>query len=262
MAYQTTASTYAHLEVRKLRLVDLFDALDKGIDDFKAKPTHLFFLAVIYPAATLFAALVVGAGDLMPLVFPMLSGLVLIGPFIGLAMEEMSRHRERGLDMSWTNAFNFFTSPSFKDIAFLGLLVIALFLLWVSMADTIYVMTLGDAWHASEETFQEFARAVLTTPAGWMMVVVGNFVGLLFAITALCIGVVSFPLLLDRQVGVATAVETSVRAVLANPLVMLVWGLIVGISLVLGALPFLVGLAVVIPILGHATWHLYRKVVI
>src|SRR6185312_14909165 len=128
MAYQTTATTYAHLDVRKLRLVDLFDALDKGIDDFRAKPTHLFFLAIIYPAATLFAALVVGDGDLMPLVFPMLSGLVLIGPFVGLAMEEMSRHRERGLDMSWSMAFNFFSSPSILDIAMLGLLNIGLFL--------------------------------------------------------------------------------------------------------------------------------------
>jgi uncharacterized membrane protein len=259
MAYETAASTYAHLEVRKLRLVDLFDVLDKGIEDFRAKPTHLFFLAVIYPAATLFAALVVGDGELMPLVFPLLSGLVLIGPFVGLAMEEMSRHRERGLDMSWTTAFNFFASPSFKDIAFLGLLIMALFLLWVAVADTIYVMTLGDSWRASVE---DFTRAVLTTRQGWTMIIIGNFIGLLFAITALCIGVVSFPLLLDRQVGVATAVETSVRAVLANPIVMAVWGLIVGVTLFLGALPLLVGLAVVIPVLGHATWHLYRKVVV
>jgi len=259
MAFQTTAAEYTHLEVRKLRLVDLFDVLDKGIDDFRAKPTHLFFLAVIYPAATLFAALVVTDGDLMPLIFPMLSGLVLIGPFVGLAMEEMSRHRERGLDMSWTTAFNFFTSPSFKDIALLGLLTIALFLLWVAAADTIYVMTLGDSWQVSVE---DFTRSILTTRSGWALVVVGNFVGLLFAITSLCIGVISFPLLLDRQVGVAVAVETSVRAVIANPLIMAVWGIIVGASLIIGALPLLVGLAVVIPVLGHATWHLYRKVVV
>ncbi|TAK98706.1 MAG: DUF2189 domain-containing protein [Rhodospirillaceae bacterium] len=259
MAYQTTAAEYTHLEVRKLRLVDLFDVLDKGIDDFRAKPTHLFFLAVIYPAATLFAAMVVGDGDLMPLVFPMLSGLVLVGPFVGLAMEEMSRHRERGLDMSWTTAFNFFKSPSFKDIAILGLLTIALFLLWVAVADTIYVMTIGDSWQVSVE---DFTRSILTTRAGWALIIVGNFIGLLFAITSLCIGVVSFPLLLDRQVGVAVAVETSVRAVLANPVIMAVWGVIVGGSLLIGALPLLVGLAVVIPVLGHATWHLYRKVVV
>jgi len=259
MAYQATAASYTHLEVRKLHLVDLFDALDKGIDDFRAKPTHLFFLAVIYPAATLFAAMVIGDGDLMPLVFPMLSGLVLIGPFVGLAMEEMSRHREKGLDMSWSHAFNFFSSPSFRDIAILGLLTIALFLLWVGVADTIYVMTLGDSWQVSME---EFTRSVLTTRAGWTLIIVGNAVGLMFAITSLCIGVVSFPLLLDRQVGVATAVETSVRAVMANPVVMAVWGIIVAVSLFIGALPLLVGLSVVIPVLGHATWHLYRKVVV
>jgi uncharacterized membrane protein len=259
MAFQAAAGSVAHLDVRKLRLTDLADALEKGIEDFRAKPTHLFFLAVIYPVATLAAAAVVADMDLMPLVFPFLSGLVLIGPFVGLAMEEMSRHRERGLDMSWADAFNFFHSPSIKDIVILGLLTIGLFLLWLGVADTIYVMTMGDAWHA---TMEDFSQAVLMTKAGWTLIIVGNFIGLLFAVTALCIGVVSFPLLLDRPVGVATAVETSVRAVIANPIPMAAWGLIVGSLLVLGAIPLLVGLSVVIPVLGHATWHLYRKVVV
>ena len=93
------------------------------------------------------------------------------------------------------------------------------------------------------------------------MIAVGNFVGPLFALVALCIGVFSFPLLLGRQVGVANAVETSTRAVAANPLVMAAWGIIVTVSLVLGAALVLVGLAVVIPVLGHATWHLYRKAI-
>jgi uncharacterized membrane protein len=194
----------------------------------------------------------------MPLVFPILSGLVLIGPFVGLAMEEMSRHREQGLDMSWAHAFNFFENPSFKDIALLGLLVIALFLGWVAAANTLYVMTMGDAWTASVDNF---LTAVFSTSAGWTMIILGNALGLIFAIAALAIGVVSFPLLLDRHVGLGTAVETSVRAVLVNPVPMAAWGLIVAGLLFFGALPLLVGLAVVIPVLGHATWHLYRKLI-
>ena len=154
MAVQdSTTSTYSGLDVRKLRMVDLFEALDRGIDDFRVKPPHMFFLAIIYPVATLLAALVLANRSLMPLVFPVLSGLVLIGPFVGLAMEKMSRHRERGLDMSWRQAFNFFRLPSIGDIAMLGLLVVALFLLWVGLADTIFVMTMGDAWYPSVEDF-------------------------------------------------------------------------------------------------------------
>ena len=258
MAYQAIVGRPARIAVNRIRLVDLVDAFEKGIADFREKPTHLFFLAVIYPVATLFAYLVIDNDSLMPLVFPILSGLVLVGPFIGLAMEEMSRHRERGLDMSWGHAFNFFESPAFKDVALLGLLVVALFLGWVAAANTIFVMTLGDAWSAS---IGNFATAVLTTKQGWMMIILGNAVGLVFAVAALAIGVVSFPMLLDKQCGLATAVETSVRAVMANPIPMAAWGLFVGLSLVIGALPLLVGLAVVVPVLGHATWHLYRKLI-
>ena len=104
-------------------------------------------------------------------------------------------------------------------------------------------------------------RDVFTTGAGWAMIVAGNTVGFLFAVLVLTISVVSFPLLLDRDVGLYTAVATSVRAVVKNPGPMAVWGLIVAVGLAVGSLPALLGLVFVMPILGHATWHLYRKVV-
>jgi uncharacterized membrane protein len=102
---------------------------------------------------------------------------------------------------------------------------------------------------------------VLFTRAGWTLIVVGNLVGFLFAVVALTISVVSFPLLLDRDVGAAVALLTSVRVVVANPLTMALWGLIVAALLVIGSLPMFIGLAVTLPLLGHATWHLYRKAV-
>ena len=258
MAYQAIVGSTAAIPVNKIGLVDLVHAVEEGIADFREKPTHLFFLAVIYPVATLFAFLVINNDRLMPLVFPILSGLVLVGPFIGLAMEEMSRHREKGLDMSWGHAFNFFEHPAFKDVALLGLFNIVLFLGWVAAANTVFVMTLGDAWSAS---MSNFTAQVLTTQQGWAMIVIGNALGFAFAVAALAFGVISFPLLLDKNCGLATAVETSVRAVTTNPIPMAAWGLFVGITLVVGAIPLLVGLAVVVPVLGHATWHLYRKMV-
>jgi len=126
------------------------------------------------------------------------------------------------------------------------------------VAQAIYVANFG---YQPAASMPDFLQQVLRTPAGWSLIIVGNGVGFVFAVAVLTVSVVSFPLLLDRDVGAATAVLTSVRAVAANPLTMAVWGLIVAALLVLGALPFFFGLAVVVPVLGHATWHLYRRLV-
>jgi uncharacterized membrane protein len=170
----------------------------------------------------------------------------------------MSRRREQGLDISWVDAFGVVRSPAFGAILALGVLLLVIFLLWLAAAYVIYHVTLGPEPPAS---IGAFISDVFTTSAGWAMIVVGVGIGFLFALLVLTISVVSFPLLLDRDVGLWTAVATSVRAVRANPRPMALWGLIVACGLVLGAIPALLGLAVVIPVLGHATWHLYRKVV-
>jgi uncharacterized membrane protein len=107
-----------------------------------------------------------------------------------------------------------------------------------------------------------FLNQVLTTARGTQLIIVGNVVGFVFAAFVLIISVVSFPMLVDRNVSALTAVRTSVRATLENPIPVALWGLIVAFGLLIGALPLLVGLALVLPVLGHATWHLYRKLVV
>jgi uncharacterized membrane protein len=102
---------------------------------------------------------------------------------------------------------------------------------------------------------------VLTTSQGWWLIVVGCGVGFLFALAALCVSVVSFPLMLDRHAGVLESIVTSLRVAAVNPIPIAAWGLIVAVLLVVGSIPFFLGLAIVIPLLGHATWHLYRKVI-
>jgi uncharacterized membrane protein len=158
----------------------------------------------------------------------------------------------------WVDAFGMLRAPSIGSIMLLGLMLVALFLLWLVVAQIIYVVTLGPQPPASAT---RFISDVFTTTAGWTMVVVGVGVGFLFALLVLAVSVVSFPLLLDRNVGIGTAISTSMRVVAANPGAMALWGLIVAFGLVLGSLPLFVGLVVVLPILGHATWHLYRNVV-
>ena len=170
----------------------------------------------------------------------------------------MSRRRECGLETGWTDAFGVVRAPAIGAILVLGLLLLALFCLWLFAAYFLYTVTLGPDAPVSAAAF---ARDALTTPEGWTMIGAGMAVGFLFALVVLIISVVSFPLLLDRNVGVGTAIATSVQAVRTNPGPMAMWGLIIASALLLGAIPLLVGLAVVLPVLGHATWHLYRKVV-
>jgi uncharacterized membrane protein len=243
--------------VHRIGIADLRDVLRKGFEDFGAYRTDVIFLCLAYPVAGLVLSRLVMGNGLFPLLFPLVSGFAIIAPFFAVGLYEMSRRREKGIDGGWADAFGVASSPALGSIVAMGLLLAALLALWLFAAHFIYLLTLGPNAPASLEAF---AHDVLTTPAGWTMTAVGIGVGFLFALVAATISVVSFPLLLDRDVGVITAITTSVRVVRTNPGPMAMWGLIIAGSLVLGAVPLLLGLAIVLPVLGHATWHLYRKV--
>jgi uncharacterized membrane protein len=245
--------------VRRIAIADLWDALRKGMSDFAAARTDVILLCLIYPVVGLVLAEWVFGNDMLPLLFPLASGFALIGPAAAVGLYEISRRREQGLAVNWADAFGVTASPRFGAILLLGLLLGAIFLAWLAVAEGLYSVTLGPEAPAS---IGSFLADVFTTTAGWVMIVVGIGVGFLFALVVLAISVVSFPLLLDRDVGLPTAVVTSVRAVIANPGPMAVWGLVVAGSLAIGSIPLFFGLALVLPVLGHATWHLYRKVVV
>lgn len=244
--------------IRRIAIADIGEVLARGLDDFAAFRTDVVFLCVLYPIVGLVLARLAFGYDLLPLVFPLASGFALIGPFAAVGLYEMSRRRGAGMAVSWADGLAVVRSPSFGAIVLLGLLLMAIFVLWLIAAEVIYQMTLGPEPPAS---LGAFVRDVFSTDAGWTMMVVGVGVGFLFALLALVVSVVSFPLLVDREVGVDTAVLTSIRAVMANPAPMAAWGLIVAGGLVIGSIPFLLGLIIVMPVLGHATWHLYRAVV-
>jgi uncharacterized membrane protein len=244
--------------IRKIGLSDLSDALRLGWEDFKAMPSHAIVLCVIYPVLGLVLFRAVLGYSVLPLLFPLAAGFTLIGPFAALGLYELSRRRERGEAAAAWDAIQVLRAPSFGAMLGLGTLLLALFVTWIAVADAIYITTFG---HAPAASIPDFASRVLTTPEGRSLIIVGCGVGFLFAVVALCFSVVSFPLMLDRHASAIDAIRTSLRAVMKNPFAMAAWGLIVAVLLVIGSLPFFVGLAIVLPVLGHATWHLYRKVV-
>ncbi len=244
--------------IRKISLSDLSDALRLGWEDFKAVPSHAIILCVIYPVLGLVLFRMILGYSVLPLLFPLAAGFTLIGPFAALGLYELSRRRERGEEAAAWDAIHVLRAPSFGAMLELGTLLLILFGTWIAAADAIYIATFG---HTPAASIPDFATRVLTTPEGWSLIIVGCGVGFLFAVVALCVSVVAFPLLLDRHTTAIDAIRTSLRAVMKNPITMAVWGLIVAVLLVIGSLPFFVGLAVVLPVLGHATWHLYRKVV-
>lgn len=264
--------------VRTIRVAELRDVLSKGLADFNAVPTHLVFLYLIYPIVILISARLVAGYEILPLVFPLLAGYTLLGPVVAAGMYELSRRRERGLEVSRAHAFSVFRSPSIRALTVLSVLLMVIYFVWLGVALLIYALNFGspapttiaefanqvftlDFGSAAPASISEFALQVFTTRSGWTLIIVGSTVGFLFAVVVLTLSVVSFPMLVDRDVSFATAARTSLRAVLANPITMAVWGLVVAAALVIGSLPFFLGLSVVLPVLGHATWHLYRKVV-
>jgi uncharacterized membrane protein len=244
--------------VRRIGLADLGQALTKGLADFAANRTDVIFLCVIYPLVGLVLGRLASGYNVVPLLFPLASGFALVGPLAAVGLNEMSRRRELGADVSWVDWFGVLRSPSIGAIVGLGLWLIAIFVLWLVTAEVIYVATLGPQ---PPDSIAAFVHDVFATPRGWTMVAVGMGVGFLFALAVLSISVVSFPLLLDRDVRMETAIRTSIQVVMANPVPMAAWGLIVAAGLVIGSLPGLLGLVIVMPVLGHTTWHLYRRVI-
>ncbi|MFN3615481.1 MAG: DUF2189 domain-containing protein [Rubrimonas sp.] len=246
-------------QVRTLTTDDLRAALAEGVEDFRACRSDVMAMCLAYPLAGVAAVGLASHAPLLPMLFPAVAGLALVGPAAAVGLYEMSRRRERGEDVAWTSAFGVLGSPSFGAIFVLAAMIGAIFLIWLSAAQGVYAATLGPEAPAS---LSAFLGDVFGTAAGWAMIVLGFGVGFLFAALVLSASVVSFPLLLDRQVGVLRATLTSIEVARRNPRVVAIWGLIVAATLAAASLPLFLGLIVAIPVLGHATWRLYRRAVV
>ena len=247
------------IEINDLQISDLWLALRQGVDDFMALRTDVMFIVVVYPIVGVLLAWFAVNRELIPLLFPLMSGFALLGPVAAIGLYEMSRRRELGQKASWGDAFGIIGSPSFIPILVLGGYLFAIFVVWMFTAYTIYNLTLGPEPPVS---ISAFVGDVLATIAGWQLLFFGTAIGFVFAALVLAISLVSFPLLIDRRVGIPNAVITSVKITAKNPVPGAVWGVIIVAMLGIGIATLFVGLIFVLPILGHATWHLYRRAVV
>lgn len=246
------------INVRQISLADLWQSLREGYDDFNAKPGILPFIILYTPLFAILFSLFSLGHEMRYLAFPIVAGFTLIGPMVAVIFFELSRCREQGMPLHWGSTFRFIHTHSFAPILALSVLMTVLYVSWLGIAEMLFFGTFGENYQNSMTAF--FAE-VFTTRHGWALIGYGNLLGFLFAYAAMAISVVSFPLALDKPVTSATAIKVSILAFIRNFKVLVVWGLIVALLMAVGALLFFVGLAFVLPVLGHATWHLYRKLI-
>lgn len=261
MAAHSTANpidTIATTTINRIAIHDIFACINQGIDDFRQNPSHMIFLTLLFPIIGILLGRLAFGHEILPLLFPVTAGFALIGPLAALGIYEMSRRRELGLELAWRYAFNILLAPNLWSIVILGFVLMGLFFVWLFTAGWLFQSLFGQTTVTS---LWQLMHLVLTTKAGHQLIIWGNGIGFLFALTVFLISAISFPMLLDRDVGLITAIATSVRAVIHNPVPMALWGAIIGTTLFISCALLFAGLIVALPILGHATWHVYRKLV-
>ena len=260
-AAQSADSAAPEIPVRKLSSDDLNLSLREGWKDFLSMRGDLIFVGLLYPLiGAVTAALALGT-NFLQLFFPIAAGISLLGPIVAVGFYELARREEAGLHSNWSHFFDVVKRPSADGLGAVAALLVLIFALWMAAAQGLYAALWGMTGMTPLDSIGAFLTRLFTTPEGWTLIIVGNLIGAVFAVLVLAISVVSLPMLVDCNVEARTAVRTSIRAFRANKGMMIRWGLTVGVLLVLGSIPLFIGLAVVLPWLGYATWHLYTHVV-
>ncbi|RJX69850.1 DUF2189 domain-containing protein [Tsuneonella suprasediminis] len=240
---------------RDLALRDLWAALAAGARDFLACPLFGLFFGSIYVGGGLFVGYALFAWKSPTWLIPAAAGFPLIAPFVAVGLYEVSRRREAGLPRSWRAVLGALRGRGDDQIISMGVIVFVAFSFWMIVAHSIFAIFLAESGIGSE------SLAIFTTQAGIAMLVVGGAVGGLMALAFYAVTVMSLPMLVDREVDFLTAIITSLAVINHNRPVMMAWALIIAVVLFMAMIPAFLGLLIALPVLGHATWHLYRRAV-
>ncbi len=244
--------------VRRIAARDISEAVVAGLRDFQAAPIYGLIFGGIYTLGGIAIVLSVTSAGIPWLAYPMAAGFMLVAPFIATGLYEVSRRREAGKPLSLSEVFGVVWAQRGRELSWMAFVTLFVMIMWLYQVRLLLALFLG---FSSFDSIESFIRVVLTTNEGLTFLLVGHIVGAILSAILFSLTVVSFPLLLDREVDFVTAMITSVRAVAANPAVMLGWAAVIVALTIAAIAPFFLGLLVVLPVLGHATWHLYRRLV-
>ena len=241
-----------------LTAADVRTALFQGMSDFARAPRFGFFFAAIFALIGIVIVLALTRWDASWMIYPFAIGFPLVGPFAAAGLYEVSRRLQAGQPLDWPGVLGVVWAQRRRELSWMAFVMLFFFWIWMYQVRLLVAIVLG---RMSFSTLDRFFSIVLTTPQGWLFLGIGHVVGAVLALTLFSITVISIPLLMEREIDFVTAMITSLKAVVASPLVMLGWGAVVTLAIIAACIPFFLGLLVVLPVLGHATWHLYRKAV-
>lgn len=244
--------------VNTITFADVTEAIGAGLRDFQRAPIYGLTFGFAYFLGGILVLLTASALDMLYLTYPIAAGFALAGPLVSIGLYEVSRLIERGEPLSWGRIFRAIGTQTGKEIGWMSFVVLFVLIIWLYQVRLMVALFLGSE---SIATMRDFLNTVLTTAPGWTFLAVGHVIGAILSIVLFSLTVVSFPILLDRNVDFITAMITSVRSVAKNPVPMLMWAAIIAALLMAASVPFFAGIIIVLPILGHTSWHLYRKLV-
>ncbi|NLH83595.1 MAG: DUF2189 domain-containing protein [Phyllobacteriaceae bacterium] len=251
----SVSSTFDEPRVRAITVDDVSVALSDGLRDFRAAPAFGTTVGLVYAIGGNLLLWIVASWDLSLLVYPLAAGFVLIAPFAAVGVYELSRRMEAGETTRLSDLIGAVPPHARRELAYMALVTFFALLVWVYAAGFVYALFFG----LRSLPTDDIVTMIVSTPRGVAFLVVGNLLGAVLATVVFSISVISYPLLLDRDIDFVTAMIASIRAVLAAPMPMLGWGVFIATMLAIAILPMFLGLVVILPWLGHASWHLYRR---
>lgn len=245
--------------VRAISVNDVIDALAAGLRDFKRAPQYGLAVGGFFAAGGVLIVLTASAFGMSYLSYPLAAGFALVGPFAAVGLYEVSRRLEAGELLSWSAVLGKIWAQKGRELSWMAFVVLFVQIMWMYQVRLLLALFLGFRSFAS---FSEFISEVVNTPEGLMFLAIGHVVGAVLSLILFSLTVVSFPLLMEEDRDFITAMITSVRAVATSPVPMIGWAFAVTITLIASIAPVFVGLIIALPVLGHTTWHLYRKCVV
>lgn len=244
--------------IHSASLADLKHALGKGWQDFLAAPAYGLFFGGFFALGGLALVYAVIALDMVWLAYPLIIGFSLVGPFVATGLYEVSRRIEKDIPLKWGEVLRVIWTQRNRELGWMAFVTLFIFWIWTYQIRTLFAVFFGSSGFA---TFERFLEVLFTTQTGLMFLVVGHIVGAIISLVLFSLTVISFPLLLDREIDFVSAMLASLKTVIASPFIMLGWGVFVTLAILFATVPAFLGLLIVLPVLGHATWHLYRRVI-